>query len=293
MDKIFRFVTLERTVHFARYALALILAWFGAMNFTSVGEGIVTGWLSETMLISGMAEMDFPFAWVIGASQLIAAVVLASGRAKFVRIGAIMAMAFSGLALLLMVLANVWIEAEGGFPVIGAGQGIIKYLSILGVAGYLLGHYHPDYQSAKAMKQRHFSNLAILFGLILVLGWIGGMKFTAIEAAGIRPLLETSPFFSWLLDLFSEQGASNFIGVVEILTALLLTGWFYSRPVFQMGAFLCVVTFLGTLSFLITLPGWDQMLGGFPALSRSGHFLLKDLVMLAGTLILVAQKKKA
>ena len=31
------------------------------------------------------------------------------------------------------------------------------------------------------------------YGLVLVLGWIGAMKFTAYEAEGIKPLVETSP----------------------------------------------------------------------------------------------------
>ena len=39
----------------------------------------------------------------------------------------------------------------------------------------------------------------IRYGLVLVLGWIGAMKFTAYEAQGIKSLVETSPFMSWLL----------------------------------------------------------------------------------------------
>jgi uncharacterized membrane protein YkgB len=32
------------------------------------------------------------------------------------------------------------------------------------------------------------------------------------------------------------------------------------------------------------LPGWEQSLGGFPALSGSGGFLLKDTVLLGAAL---------
>lgn len=39
--------------------------------------------------------------------------------------------------------------------------------------------------------------------------------------------------------------------------------------------------FLTTLSFMITTPGWETSLGGFPALSAMpGQFLLKDIVLL-------------
>lgn len=38
----------------------------------------------------------------------------------------------------------------------------------------------------------------IRYGLVLVLAWIGAMKFTAYEAEGIKALVETSPLMSCL-----------------------------------------------------------------------------------------------
>ena len=35
------------------------------------------------------------------------------------------------------------------------------------------------------------------YGLAIVLLWIGGMKFTAYEAAGVAPLVIHSPLMSW------------------------------------------------------------------------------------------------
>ncbi|MEP4337742.1 MAG: DUF417 family protein, partial [Roseobacter sp.] len=55
-----------------------------------------------------------------------------------------------------------------------------------------------------------------------VLGWIGAMKFTAYEAGAIQGLVDSSPLTSWLYQIFSVQGASNLIGTVEIVTAVLL-----------------------------------------------------------------------
>src|ERR1043165_6768681 len=57
------------------------------------------------------------------------------------------------------------------------------------------------------------------YGLVLVIAWIGGMKFTALEAAGIQPLVGSSPFLSWMYSSLSVQTVSNFFGVVEISIA--------------------------------------------------------------------------
>jgi reactive chlorine resistance protein C len=119
------------------------------------------------------------------------------------------------------------------------------------------------------------------YGLAIVLLWIGGMKFTAYEAAGIKPMVANSPFMGWAYKVMSEQAFSSLLGVVEIATGLLIA----LRPVWPLGSAvgsgLAAVTFITTLTFLFTTPGWEPSLGGFPALSHMpGEFLLKDLVLL-------------
>lgn len=43
--------------------------------------------------------------------------------------------------------------------------------------------------------------------------------------------------------------------------------------------------FLTTLSFLLSTPGWEPSLGGFPSLSAlPGQFLLKDVVLLGAAI---------
>ena len=44
------------------------------------------------------------------------------------------------------------------------------------------------------------------------------------------------------------------------------------------------LTFLATLTFLFSLPGWEKSLGGLPAFSGSGGFVLKDVVLLGAAL---------
>lgn len=119
------------------------------------------------------------------------------------------------------------------------------------------------------------------YGLAVILFWIGGMKFTAYEANGIRPLEANSPFLKPFLDLLGTQGLSNTIGVVEIVTALLLVSGGISARAGLIGSMLAIATFLTTLTFLLTTPGWEPSLGGFPALSAGvGQFVVKDIVLL-------------
>ena len=46
----------------------------------------------------------------------------------------------------------------------------------------------------------------IRYGLVIVLLWIGGMKFTSYEAAGIAPLEMHSPLMNWLYVLSWVNG---------------------------------------------------------------------------------------
>ena len=132
----------------------------------------------------------------------------------------------------------------------------------------------------------------IHYGLVLVLGWIGAMKFTAYEASGIRTLVETSPFMSWMYKVFSLQATSNIIGVAEITAAALIAIRPLSAKLSAVGSVLAVFTFLTTLTFLFSLPGWEKSLGGFPALSGSGGFLLKDTVLLGAALFTLGDSLK-
>jgi len=121
------------------------------------------------------------------------------------------------------------------------------------------------------------------YGLVLVLGWIGAMKFTAYEAAGIQPLIASSPLMSWMYSVLSVQGVSNLIGVTELAIALMIALRPVSPRISAVGSALAIPVFLTTLTFLLSLPGWEPTLGGFPALSGNGGFLLKDVILLGAS----------
>ena len=142
--------------------------------------------------------------------------------------------------------------------------------------------------------------LALLrWALVIVFMWFGGMKFTAYEAQGIAPFIEHSPLMGWLHSLFGVQGASQFIGTLELATAAaLILGAF--KPIFSvLGAAMSAATYAITLTFFLSTPGVaEPTAGGFPAISAMpGQFLLKDAVLLAASLVLlsaaVRQKKPA
>ena len=138
-----------------------------------------------------------------------------------------------------------------------------------------------------SLRKNPFERLGAFFiryGLVLVLGWIGAMKFTAYEAEGIKTLVQTSPLMSWMYKVFSLQGASNVIGIAELTAAALIAIRPLAPKLSAIGSVLAVFTFLTTLTFLFSLPGWEKSLGGFPALSGSGGFLLKDTVLLGAAL---------
>src|SRR4029450_10988502 len=73
------------------------------------------------------------------------------------------------------------------------------------------------------------------YGLVVVVGWIGLMKFTAYEAEGIRPFVANSPLMSWVYGLMSVQGFSALLGVVEVAIAILIATRPFSPRVSALG----------------------------------------------------------
>jgi uncharacterized membrane protein YkgB len=150
------------------------------------------------------------------------------------------------------------------------------------VASLEQGHTAASARSSLASRVEAVGRGLARYGLVLVVGWIGFMKFTGYEAEGIRPFVANSPLLSWVYGLMSVQGFSALLGVVEVAIALLIAARPFSPRTALLGSALAVGMFLTTLSFLLTTPGvWEPSLGGFPALSAiPGQFLIKDLALL-------------
>ena len=138
------------------------------------------------------------------------------------------------------------------------------------------------------------ARLLLRYGLAVAIGWIGAMKATHYEAVGIQPLIAHSPLLSWGYSLWSVDHFTMIIGVTELVIVALLAvrPWFpRASAVGSLGA---ICMFLTTLSFIITTPGWEPSLGGFPALSGGvGEFLIKDFVLLGASFWTLADSLKA
>jgi reactive chlorine resistance protein C len=119
--------------------------------------------------------------------------------------------------------------------------------------------------------------------LVLVFLAFGYVKFFPFEAEAVAPLIGAHPLLSGLA-FFGQQGASIALGISEIATALLLA----SRPVAPrlsaLGGAMGMATFFTTVTLFLFLPGvFEASAGGFPAISGTGGFLLKDTVLFAAS----------
>lgn len=276
---------------FARAALILYLVWAGAMKFTAFEAAAVSEWLMASPLegiFGDLLATPYP-SWLQGGLMLAAAIlILPIWPERMTSLGLKTVMLLFTLPLLYLLTNDVWIDSLGGFPAIGSGQGLIKYIAMIGLAMSIRGR---DRHIKWGTEGSPAGDIIMLLGVVLVLAWIGGMKFTAVEARGIAPLLSSSIFFRWMTDMFEPQAASDIIGVIELVTAaLLFFGWWLSRRMFILGALMAGATFILTLSFLVSLPGWHADLD-FPYIAATGQFLLKDLLLLAAVFILGARRQ--
>jgi uncharacterized membrane protein YkgB len=96
----------------------------------------------------------------------------------------------------------------------------------------------------------------------------------------------------------NTYGFSDGLGTLEITIGLLTLLGVFSRRWGIVGATLSFLTPFVTLSFLITTPdAWVSALGdaqhGFPYLSGGGRLVLKDIMLLAGGLLIMADSARA
>lgn len=163
------------------------------------------------------------------------------------------------------------------------------------------------------------SLMRLAIGVVFL--WIGALKFVPYEADSITPFVANSPFMSFFYEhpqaykvhlthegelnadkrawqtANNTYGFSTGLGIVELLIGLLVLSNPLSRRTGLLGGALAFGTPLVTLSFLITTPeAWVGALGdaqhGFPYLSGGGRLVLKDVLMLAGSLTVMADSAR-
>ncbi len=161
------------------------------------------------------------------------------------------------------------------------------------MSSFSIGILHARTAVEQVVSVEEIGKQIVRWGLVLVLAWIGAMKFTAYEAMGIQPLVAHSPFVSWMYDLLSIRSFSAMLGCIEIVTAALISLRYVSPKASAVGSILAIGLFATTLSMLFTTPGWEPTLG-FPALSAMpGQFLLKDIVLFGASVWSLGESLKA
>lgn len=136
--------------------------------------------------------------------------------------------------------------------------------------------------------------LVFRYGLVVVFLWIGLLKFTEYEAKNIEPFVSNSPIWAWAYLAWGLQMLSNIIGVLEISIGVLIATRPFAPKLSAIGAFGSIITYLITLSFMLTTPGVWEPGYGFPFPSAlPGQFLAKDLVLLGVSIWLADEALQA
>jgi reactive chlorine resistance protein C len=128
----------------ARYGLVIVLAWFGAMKFTSYEAHGISHWVANSPFLSwfyNVISID-AFGRLNGSIELITAALLAVKPwfPKASVVGGIFASLFFVTTLSFMITTPGTGEASaGGFPILSAdGEFLMKDIALIGLALWLL-----------------------------------------------------------------------------------------------------------------------------------------------------------
>lgn len=146
----------------------------------------------------------------------------------------------------------------------------------------------------RCFTQSTFDYAFMRWSLVLIFFLFGYSKWFPYEANALIPIISNSPILSWMHPVFGIQGASYFLGASEWMIGLGLALGAWMPRVSVVASMGSVLTYLTTITLIITTPGgWEASAGGFPAMGGATSFLVKDIVLLAGSIILLKQSLSA
>jgi uncharacterized membrane protein YkgB len=126
--------------------------------------------------------------------------------------------------------------------------------------------------------------------MVIIFLLFGYQKWFEYEVRVLVPYISNGPLISWLYPAFGVRGGSWFLGVTEWIICLLLFWGFWNRQAGILGALGSCATYLATVTIIPFMPnGWDEVAGGFPAMTGNVPFLMKDVVLLAASFYLLKQ----
>src|SRR5690242_703480 len=81
-----------------------------------------------------------------------------------------------------------------------------------------------DASALRSIQERIalLGGVLVRYGLVVVIAWIGALKYTAGEAARIQTFIEHSPLMSWMNSLLGERALSSVLGTIELVAAVLI-----------------------------------------------------------------------
>lgn len=175
-----------------------------------------------------------------------------------------------------------------------------------------------------AKLQSQFFNF-MRIAIFIVMVWIGGLKAFQYEADGIVPFVANSPLMSFFynnpddykdhknkegemiqknIEWHTQNGTYTFsyaLGTAIIIIGSLTLLGIFNNSLGIAGGLLTAIMALVTLTFLITTPEtWVPNLAGdipttqhgFPYLSGAGRLVIKDIIMMAGGLLVASDNAK-
>ena len=126
--------------------------------------------------------------------------------------------------------------------------------------------------------------------MVVIFLFFGYQKWFDYEAQALIPYISHGPLIFWMYSIFGLKGATWFLGVAEWFFGALLFAGFWNKKLGILGALGSCFSFLATITIIPFIPnGWAPSAGGFPAMTETVAFLLKDLVLLAVSVYLLRQ----
>lgn len=126
--------------------------------------------------------------------------------------------------------------------------------------------------------------------MVVIFLFFGYQKWFQYEAQALLPYISHGPLIFWMYPVFGIRGATYFLGVAEWLFGGLMFLGFWNKKLGILGDLGACFSFIATFTILPFIPGgWVPSAGGFPAMSETGAFLMKDLALLAVSFYLLKQ----
>src|SRR5258707_14549517 len=126
--------------------------------------------------------------------------------------------------------------------------------------------------------------------MVLIFLFFGYQKWFDYEAQALIPYISNGPLIFWMYPVLGVKGATYFLGVAEWFFGALLFAGFWNKKLGILGALGSVFSFISTITIIPFTPnGWAPSAGGFPAMTETVAFLMKDLVLLAVSVYLLRQ----